>query len=799
MHIRETRSCRMDNTITPRQRKCFAVAVKFTEGNVKNPDQIINRENNYTELVWNIGKEKPYLCIDLGPSSPGGYPVFEIEGFEGDPILRISYSDWYDYICDPKYRERGDFKRGCCKYLGPELPVMPGNPNRFELYHICRNGTYTYPLIQGQQRFALLTLEKPGCSVKISSFYIHYTSSMQSYPGGFRSSDKRLDHLWDASIYTVQLATLSNSASLDIINHRLMVRALTKGNKASVLKSGVDWSDYTLHLECELPIEPDCENAVFWSVRAADADNAYVFRLTQNGSLRYYLRKDGVNYEKPLLQEAQAVVQYNRPFCIDTVVCGNHISVYVDGTLLSTVSADEISCGSIGFCPTIETWFIVDGFTVTAADGNILYEENFKEGLGNYLYNAAEEFIADGAKRDRLPWVGDLFWTFENVYYSFGNFKPADNTIEMFRRHQCPDGYVWGTCYPENRTTPVDFDYGMYQSDIFSAWYVITISHHYLFTADRKNLEKWYDSVKKDLNYLSTQVESTGLFYQRYETSKGLWDHVLNDYGYYSYNNLIIQQAFREGAFIANALGDDRNADLYLATADKMLHAIHDAFFQKETGMYAEGLNSPKPCYSSTGFALAFGLIPEEYAARTVKNMCEEQEKNFQNGKLAILFMHGCFRYGFSKEAYRTLTGSTGKVDFLGECTLNWIDAVQDEKGPACTAESMPYSHTRIANGECWGDSSHPDTAVAFLLSGDILGIRPISAGFKTFRFQPLTCALASARGSVPTPYGTIDASFELSENGILTVTLCHPKELAGDIIIEEKYRSCAIINKTLK
>lgn len=789
----------MNNVITPRQRQCYGIAVKYTEGCVKNPKHITNCDNNYTELVWENGKEKPYLCIDLGPASPGGYPVFEIEGFEGDPVLRISYSDWYDYICDPKYRDIGDFKRGSCKYLGPELPVMPANPNRYELYHICRKGTYTYPLIQGQQRFALLTLEKPGCSVKISSFYIHYTSSMQAYPGGFRCSDKRLDHLWDASIYTVQLATLSNSASLDIINRRLMVRALTKGNKASVLKSGGNWSDYTLHLTCELPMGPDCENAVFWSVRATDDNNAYVFRLSQNGILRYYLRKDGVNYEKPLLQENIASIPYNKPFCIDTLVCGNHISVYMDGMLLATVPADELSCGSIGFCPTSETWFIVDGFTVTAADSTILYEEDFGTGLENYRYNAAKEFIADGAKRDRLPWVGDLFWAFQNVYYSFGDFEPANNTIEMFRRHQCPDGYVWGTCYPENRIAPQSFDYGYYQSDIFSAWYVITISYNYLYTANKENLEKWYDSVKKDLNYLSTQVESTGLFYQRYETSKGLWDHVLNDYGYYSYNNLIIQQAFREGAFIAKALGDSKNAHLYLAIADRMLHAISDAFFQKETGMYVAGRNNSKPCYLSTGFALAFGLIPEEYAAKTVKNMCAEQEKTFRNGKSAILFIHGCFRYGFSEEAYRTLTGSTGKLDFLGECTLNWIDAVRDEKGPACTVESMPYGHNRIANGEVWNDSSHPDTAVAFLLSQDILGVRPTSAGFKTFCFKPLTCALTSARGSVPTPYGTIDASFELAEDGILTITLCHPKELQGDVIMEEKYRNCATINKISK
>lgn len=789
----------MNNTITPRNRKCPSVAIKYTEGQVNYPDHITNFDNTYTELVWEHGKEKPYLCIDLGAASPGGYPVFEVMGYEGNPVLRISYSDWYDYICDPVYREQGDFKRGSCKYLGPELPVMPANPNRYELYHICRTGTYTYPLIQGQQRFALLTLESPGCSVKISSFYIYYTSSMRSYSGMFRSSNPRLDHLWNASIYTVQLATLSNSASLDIINEHLMVRALTKGNKASVLKIGRDWKDYTLHMSCELPMGCDCENAIFWSVRAIDDNNSYVFRLSQSGKLWFYLRQDGFNYKIPILQDTFSPIQYNQSISIETVVSGNHISVSVDGIHLTTVHTDNFPCGSIGFCPTSETWFIVNNYTVTTSEGEILYKEDFKTGLENYQYNFAEEFIADGAKRDRLPWVGDLFWAFQNVYYSFGYFEPANNTIEMFRRHQCPDGYVWGTCYPENRIAPADFDYGYYQSDIFSAWYVITIAYNYLYTANKENLKKWYNSIKKDLNYLSMQIESTGLFYQKYETSKGLWDHVLNDYGYYSYNNLIVQQAFREGAFIAESLGDETTAALYLAKADSMLHAISSTFFHPERGMYFADAKHSKFCYLATSFALAFGLIPKEHVARTVKSMCEEQENNFQSGKSTILFLHGCFRYGFADEAYRILTGSTGKIDFLGECTLNWIDAVHDEKGPACTIESMPYSHTRISNGECWSDSSHPDTAVAFLISGDILGIRPTSAGFKTFCFQPLICALKSAKGSVPTPYGTIDASFKLSENGELILTLCHPAEINGNIVIEPKFQNRTIINITKK
>lgn len=101
----------------------------------------------------------------------------------------------------------------------------------------------------------------------------------------------------------------------------------------------------------------------------------------------------------------------------------------------------------------------------------------------------------------------------------------------MFAFNQTPEGYVWATCYPENSVHPKLGEYGYYQSDIFSAWFVPTVADYVLFTGDAEFAKEMYGHVKMDVDYLWSYVEGDGIFCQRYDTSKGLWSHqtVLHD------------------------------------------------------------------------------------------------------------------------------------------------------------------------------------------------------------------------------------------------------------------------------
>ena len=132
----------------------------------------------------------------------------------------------------------------------------------------------------------------------------------------------------------------------------------------------------------------------------------------------------------------------------------------------------------------------------------------------------------------------------------------------MLARHQLPNGYIWAVCYPEDTCPPADEDYGYYESDIFSAWFVPSLADYLLFTNDCDTADKLWNTAAKSLDYLWQYIENDGLFFQRYQTSKGIWDHCLNDIGKFSYTNIIVYHAFADGAFIANTLGYKEEASI---------------------------------------------------------------------------------------------------------------------------------------------------------------------------------------------------------------------------------------------
>ena len=423
--------------LTPKKKKCGAEQIKYAEGTVKTE----NWNKREFTLVYEQNGEKPYLILDLGRSSPGGYPVFTVKSHKCQPILRISYSDWYPYLLNKDHRDTGDFLRGCCKYLGVELPVLPANPNRYELYTVNRTGKYIYPLIQGQQRFVLLTLDTPG-EVEIEDFHIYYTSDMGAYEGGFLSSHSGLNQLWYSGTYTVQIASIDNSQSWEVIEDTLLLRALTKGNPAGIYSRGCEWTDYSFRFNCQIAVNPDCCSGIGWMVRAQNSDNGYAFQLSLDGILKWFVRKDSYDTqigEKRLSSE----LTDNKPYMVTTKLKGEQISVYLDEVLILEWNDSVYSKGTVGFIQTTEKWAAVSALEVIGEDA-VLLKDDFKNGLNSdYVFTRSLPFLSDGAKRDRLPWIGDLDWAGRNIYYAFADLKYMWGSLLMFAKHQTPEGYIW--------------------------------------------------------------------------------------------------------------------------------------------------------------------------------------------------------------------------------------------------------------------------------------------------------------------------------------------------------------------
>lgn len=779
-----------DNILCPQNKKCYPRSVKHVYGNIVGAENIVSDKG--TTILKYDSEIAPKLILDLGRASTGGYPVFRIKAFKGEkPVIRLAYSDWYDYIMDEKYGENGDFSRGCCKYLGVELPVLPGDPNRFNLFTITREGEYISPLIQGQQNWLLIKLETPGTEVEIEYTYIYYTSDDSKYDGAFDCSDKNLTTLWYASCWTCQIATITNSHSWDTLNNTLLLRALSKGNDAGFYKNGTELTDYTVEFDGAIAYNPQMCSGIGVLVRAKDIESGYAVFINLDGTIEAYVRKNSV-YTLIASKKLDIEIVDNKFYHIAVLAKGSLFKVSIDGKDCFDFSDETYASGSFGFCQTTEKWAIARSLKVTSND-NIIWSDDFSGDLDAYEFTRSAPFVSDGAKRDRLPWIGDLDWAGRNIYYAFKNFKAMPETLRMFAFNQTPEGYVWGTCYPENTKKPEIGDYGYYESDIFSAWILPTLADYLLFTGDTAFCEEIYPNIKADVDYLWRFVESDGLFNQRYATSKGLWDHVLNDMGKFTYNNLIVSEGFGEAAYIANFLGKKDDALEFNRRKKIVRDAIKKNFTSPE-GWLTKSLTDRDMCEMSNPLALSIHYFDDKKDAKAAIDALIDRTPG--HGKITALMIRGAYMYDFDEEAFQTLykPGYSYVIDnddFVVYDALedpnfdfrshnlhpaNWINSLNDWRGPLTTWECMTYPPMKESNGGAWGDRSHPDTAIAHILSSYILGVMPCENGFKSFTFAPHTAHVNNAKGIIPTRFGDIYAFWTLSD-GIMSVNIDYEGE----------------------
>jgi hypothetical protein len=100
------------------------------------------------------------------------------------------------------------------------------------------------------------------------------------------------------------------------------------------------------------------------------------------------------------------------------------------------------------------------------------------------------------------------------------------------------------------------------------------------------------------------------------------------------------------------------------------------------------------------------------------------------------------------------------------------------------------FCHRRPSpDGECrrHGWSALP----VYYYHAYVLGIRPLSPGFKTFSVTPYCDRFHHAKGEVMTPYGKIMVEWSRKDNGV-ELSLKHPCECKPAF---SSYPECKIVN----
>lgn len=733
--------------LTPAKSTVYPTVVYRLFGDVEGEEELLQDDGKAAVLRYQSGGEKPYVILDMGRASASGYSVFRVKSHKGTPIVRLAYSTHPD-ACG----EEGGFARGSCTYLGVDLPVLPGNPGRYELYSIPRDGVFIAPLIQGQERYVRLQLDSENTEVEIDSFCIvnKDVHDMSPTTGHFLCNDETINQIWYASAWTLQIASFPNHNAWTNLNGWLIPRKLEHANDVGLSKDGSDWKDYAFDFDFEIRANPDHLSHAGWAFRATDEDNCYVAAIDLNGQFSL-LKREGGKYTSLKQIKLKSKIIDGSQHHIRVVLKGKKITTFLDGAEIDNTIDATFSAGRVGFWHPKEKWFLVDNVQVSA--GKELLSDRFSGSLDKWEFARTLSFISDGAKRDRLVWSGDLDWAGRNVYYAFDSASYMRDSLNMLAFNQTPEGYVHAAPYPENDVPPISGNYSHFASDEFSAWLIPVAWDYLLYTGDEETLRELYPAIRKDIEYLIGYVGEDGLFNQRKETSKHAGNLTPGDIGKRSYINILIQDSLKKTAMIAEVLGRDEDVRKYSEKAKAMKDAIMQHLWNEKEGYFQESRAIDGFYHAANGLALSTKLVTPQQAARIQDHMGRHNHGKFQS-----LMIRGKFEYGF---------GNAAMHDFFAH---GWPELVRTTEVPLTVTECM----TPKRGG--WGDESHPDTAMAHIFTGYVLGVQPTKPGYASYMVKPhLTESITWAKGIVPIPKGKVVCSWKL-EPKQFTYNLISPK-----------------------
>lgn len=785
-----------ERALAPRTARLRASAVMWTQGDVRSPAEVFVPDGRCATLRRTPGEAAaPMFALDFGKSSVEGWAVIRVRSAKGTPTLRLAYANYPDRDA---LREDGDFNEETrARYMGRdmELPVLPANANRHELYRISRTGTFIAPMLMPQFRYMRVQLDTPG-EVEIDAIEVTARDACDTSPldGYFASSDLDVDRLWQIGVWTAQLATIRTTWAWNVVEGWLQPRKLTRGADVH-LSADKDVMPPAGRLSVKVAggVNPSMLAHAGVALLAADKDNALLCSLSEGGELRWVRRNHGVDnvltevrVEVPIADGGTHRLEVGwRPHGQAL-----RLDVSFDGRLLHAFDYFHRPHGRrIGFWNLKGWWPSYDDLSVVDTDGREVFVDGFDDpALMKWTFERPDPFVSDGAKRDRLVWSGDLYWAGRNFYYAFADGSAMEKTIGLLARNQNPEGYVHACPYAEQPPPGVG-DYGPFESDEFAAWFIPVLHDYWWHTGDDEAARRYFPNVRRLLGYFKRFTREDGLFEQRFETSKHAFASSLQrgDVRHRSYMDILLWMCWRGGAEMARRLGASDDATAWEAQAAKVRAAANYAYWDEEHGIFREAIEDYSFTWDGEPFCdvgkmvrtkgLPAGAVAMEPNALAVESgfatpeqarrICPQLAAQSWVRKFILLSAIAKGRAGFGEDAWQTLA------------TNRWsVFASPAWDGPWATAEGMDPPRY----GSC--DQSHPDTAPAGFISSCLLGVVPLAPGFARFSFAPSPPdKMTFAEGRVPTRFGAIDARWERTAAGGFVFDLTVPEGTRAEVV----------------
>ena len=231
-----------------------------------------------------------------------------------------------------------------------------------------------------------------------------------------------------------------------------------------------------------------------------------------------------------------------------------------------------------------------------------------------------------------------------------------------------------------------------------------------------------------------------------------------------AFYNLYLHESLSATAELFRIAGDPDSALFYQKTADELGKLSETFFYDPDTGLYADHINS------RGNREIFHGHIQMLFLERNLITDPRKKEKLFQaiqEGKVPFpalntlpYLLKACFRHGKAKDRqYMARKIREIYANMLDQGAQTWWET------------DAGFHYGNGAGSLCHGWSATP----LYYESSFILGITPLDPGCKKFLFKPYPGDLQHAKGSVRTPYGLIQVEWQQEQEGLQVHLICPP------------------------
>ncbi|MEJ5995012.1 alpha-L-rhamnosidase C-terminal domain-containing protein [Pedobacter sp. Du54] len=397
---------------------------------------------------------------------------------------------------------------------------------------------------------------------------------------------------------------------------------------------------------------------------------------------------------------------------------------YVNYQAEGTVSLDSISM-LYEYSPVAER----GSFNSADNELNRIYD------VAKYTFHLnTREFFIDGIKRDRWVWSGDAYQSYLMNYYSFFDAPTVKRTLLAQRGKD-----------PVTAHINTIMDYSFY-------WF-LGIYDYYKFTGDQKFVSEIYPRMKTLMEYINGRQNKDGLL----EWMPGDWIFIdwadkLSKEGEVSFEQLLYCRSLETMALCANLAGDTAGSAVYTKQATALRTKIFDLYWNKDKHALVHSRIGGKQTDNVTRYANMFGIFFDYFSPEQKLEVKQHVLLNNKVNKITTPYMRfyeleALCAMGEQPYVLKEMKNYWGGMLKLG-ATSFWEEYNPEKKDTEHLAMyGRPFGKSLC---HAWGASP------IYLLGKYYLGVKPLTAGYKTYTIEPNLGGLAWMEGKVPTPDGDI-------------------------------------------